>query len=154
MSAVMFAPAVRGRTALLSAVAMMALSLAGPLAAAELRVSAVVLSSAGVAQFTHSGAVKPGDRIDIPVRLDQVDDLLIGRTGDVRAVVVGVGDKNVALPFASLTIKRMQGSNAIDKIVVSYSKQQLQQAPRFAFNGEPQTTGSGGALTAPVTPAH
>ena len=76
MSAVMFAPAVRGRTALLSAVAMMALSLAGPLAAAELRVSAVVLSSAGVAQFTHSGAVKPGDRIDIPVRLDQVDDLL------------------------------------------------------------------------------
>jgi hypothetical protein len=49
---------------------------AGPLAAAELPMSSVVLSSAGLAQFTHSGNVKPGDKIDIPVRLDQVDDLL------------------------------------------------------------------------------
>jgi len=88
--------------------------------------------------------------------IGEVDDLLIGRSGDVRAVVVGVGDKNVALPFAALTIKRMQGSNAIDKIVVNYSKEQLEQAPRFAFAGEPtpQTTGAGDALSAPIKPAH
>jgi hypothetical protein len=86
--------------------------------------------------------------------IGEVDDLLIGRDGEVRAVVIGVSDKKVALPFASLTIKRMQGSNAIDKIVASYSKQQLEQAPRFAFEGEPrpQTTGFGDPLSAPPKP--
>ena len=87
--------------------------------------------------------------------IGEVDDLLIGRNGEVRAVVIGIGDKKVALPFAALTIKRMQGSEAIDKIVASYSKQQIDQAPQFAFDGEarPQTTGSGDALTAPTKPA-
>jgi hypothetical protein len=83
--------------------------------------------------------------------IGEVDDLLIGRNGEVLAVVVGFGEKNVALPFAALTIKRMQGSNAIDKIVVGYSKQQLDQAPRFAFDGEArsQTTGAGDASNVP-----
>lgn len=84
----------------------------------------------------------------------EVDDLVIGRNGDVRAVVVGVGEKNVALPFASLTIRRMQGSNAIDKIVVGYSKQQLNESPQFSFDGaaQSQTIGSGGASNAVDAP--
>ena len=36
----------------------------------------VVLSTAGLAQFTHSGDVAAGATVDLPVRLDQVDDLL------------------------------------------------------------------------------
>lgn len=82
--------------------------------------------------------------------IGEVDDLLIGPNGEVRAVVVGVGEKNVALPFAALTIRRMQGSEAIDKITVRYSKQQLNDAPRFAFDGadRPQTSGSGGGSNA------
>ncbi len=81
--------------------------------------------------------------------IGEVDDLVIGRNGDVRAVVVGVGEKKVALPFTSLTIRRMAGSSAIDKIVTAYSKQQLNEAPHFAFEGSTQlqTTGTGGTPT-------
>jgi hypothetical protein len=137
----------------------MALSLAAPAFAQEPQAAAANPTNAfprqqGADQWRGSrliGATVYGTDNN---SIGEVDDLLIGRDGDVRVVVVGVGDKNVALPFASVTIKRMQGSNAIDKIVVGYSKQQLQQAPRFAFDGEPQTTGVGGALTAPATPAH
>ena len=44
--------------------------------AAELPLKRVVLSTAGLAQFTHSGEVVPGANIELSVRLDQVDDLL------------------------------------------------------------------------------
>jgi hypothetical protein len=44
--------------------------------AAELPLRRVVLSTSGLAQFTHSGEVAPGATLDLPVRLDQVDDLL------------------------------------------------------------------------------
>lgn len=43
---------------------------------AELPLKRVVLSTAGLAQFTHSGEVTPGTTVDLSVRLDQVDDLL------------------------------------------------------------------------------
>jgi hypothetical protein len=45
-------------------------------AAAELPLARVVLSSSGLAQFTHSGSITGGSTIDLTVRLDQVDDLL------------------------------------------------------------------------------
>jgi hypothetical protein len=44
--------------------------------AAELPLARVVLSSSGLAQFTHSGPITGGSTIDLTVRLDQVDDLL------------------------------------------------------------------------------
>src|SRR5215218_5651719 len=44
--------------------------------AAELPLARVVLSSSGLAQFTHSGSITGGSTIDLTVRLDQVDDLL------------------------------------------------------------------------------
>lgn len=67
--------------------------LAGPgqAGAAELPLVRVVLSSAGLAQFLHAGPVTGGTSIDLPVRLDQVDDLLksltvFDREGGVGAV--------------------------------------------------------------------
>lgn len=47
-----------------------------PAAANELPLRRVILASVGLAQFTHAGSVSAGSSIDLPVRLDQVDDLL------------------------------------------------------------------------------
>jgi hypothetical protein len=44
--------------------------------AGELPLKRVVLSTAGLAQFTHSGKVEPNSSVELSVRLDQVDDLL------------------------------------------------------------------------------
>ena len=75
---------------------------------------------------------------------------LIGNDGKIRAVVIGVGgflgvgEKNVAVPLDALNITRKPDSSAIDKISVSYSKDELKNAPTFAYY-EPatsQTTGS------------
>ena len=90
--------------------------------------------------------------------IGEISDVLIGNDGKVHAVVVGVGgfigvaDKDVAIPFAALSITRGAASGAIDKVTVKYSKQQLKDAPRFALDqmSSPQTTGLGGAQP----PAH
>lgn len=44
--------------------------------AAELPLKRVVLSTSGLAQFTHGGEVSAGSVVDLPVRLHQVDDIL------------------------------------------------------------------------------
>ncbi len=82
--------------------------------------------------------------------IGEISDVLIAGDGKIKAVVVGVGgflgvgEKDVALPFHSLDIRRKPDSSSIDKIKVSYSKDQLKNAPAFAFNDMPmsQTTGS------------
>jgi|SRR6185503_4527692 hypothetical protein len=83
----------------------------------------------------------------------EITDVLVGDDGKVRAVVVGVSgllgvtDKDIAIPFAALDIKPGLAQGSIDKISVAYSKEQLKDAPRFAFEqlGSPQTTGAGNA---------
>jgi sporulation protein YlmC with PRC-barrel domain len=92
--------------------------------------------------------------------IGEVSDVLIAPDGTIRAVVVGVGgflgvaQKDVALPFQALTIKRTPDSSSIDKITVSYSKDELKNAPSFAFSGSSasQTLGLGGGATAPTPP--
>jgi len=82
--------------------------------------------------------------------IGEISDVLIAGDGTIQAVVVGVGgflgvgEKDVALPFNALTIARKPDSSSIDKIKVGYSKDQLKEAPAFAFNETPtsQTTGS------------
>jgi hypothetical protein len=44
--------------------------------ASELPLKRVVLSTAGLGQFTYYGEASPGEAIQLPVRLDQVDDVL------------------------------------------------------------------------------
>ncbi len=90
--------------------------------------------------------------------IGEISDVLIAPDGKIRAVVVSVGgflgaaDKDIAIPFQALSITRGAAEGAIDKIKVSYSKQQINDAPRFAFDQPPTTTtGLGGApSTAPA----
>ncbi len=85
--------------------------------------------------------------------IGEISDVLIGGDGAIRAVVVGVGgflgitDKDVAIPFRAVTITRGPANGSIDKVIVNYSKQQLKDAPRFAFDqmASPQTTGADSA---------
>jgi PRC-barrel domain len=82
--------------------------------------------------------------------IGDVNDVLIASDGNIRAVVVGVGgflgvgEKNVALPFDALHITRKAGSDTIDKITVSYTKDELKNAPKFAYYdaSKSETTGS------------
>ena len=48
----------------------------GIASAAELPLTRVILSNSGLAQFIHAGPVTGDTVIQLPVRLDQVDDLL------------------------------------------------------------------------------
>jgi sporulation protein YlmC with PRC-barrel domain len=71
--------------------------------------------------------------------IGKISDVLIGSDGKIQAAVVGVGgflgvgSKDVAVPFTALNITRKPDSNTIDKITVSYSKDQLKNAPTFAY---------------------
>jgi hypothetical protein len=79
--------------------------------------------------------------------IGDINEVLIDKDGRVTAVVVGVGgflgvgEKNVALPFRALDVARKDG--AIDKIIVAYTRNQLNDAPGFAYykGGQAETTG-------------
>src|ERR1700674_1835688 len=67
---------------------------AGVAQGAELALTRVVLSTAGLAQFTHSGPITAGSAVDLAVRLDQVDDILKSLTIFDREGAIGA----VSLP--------------------------------------------------------
>ena len=94
--------------------------------------------------------------------IGSIDDLIVDRNGGIKAAVIGVGgvlgvgQKDVAVPFSALNIQRKTNSSSIDKITVTYSKQQLSQAPTFAYyQVQPSGTATTGASTrgAPPSPA-
>src|SRR5947208_11033517 len=64
-----------------------------------------------------------------------INDLLLEKNGNVVAAVIGVGgflgigSKNVAVPFKSLELSR--DPDGTDKIAMRFSKDELQQAPDF-----------------------
>jgi hypothetical protein len=72
----------------------MGLVTTGLAAAAELPLKQVILSNSGLAQFTHAGPVTGNSTIALPVRLDQVDDILKSLTVFDREGAVGT----VSLP--------------------------------------------------------
>ncbi|MGV3633284.1 MAG: hypothetical protein ACO1NY_02975, partial [Pseudorhodoplanes sp.] len=74
-----------------AALTLAAISSAG---AAELPLKQVILSNSGLAQFTHGGSVTGRSSVDLPVRLDQVDDILKSLTVFDRTGAVGT----VSLP--------------------------------------------------------
>lgn len=105
--------------------------------------------------------------------IGEVNDLVLAPDGKINGVVIGVGgflgvgEKNVAVPFDKLSVTRKPDSSAIDKITVSFSKDELKNAPTFAYY-EPAkpaaTTGAGsterprgtapmGSTPAPSAPA-
>jgi len=84
-------PSFRSRLRRAVAPAAILASLAFGAHGSELPLARVVLSSAGLAQFTHAGPVTAGSAVDLTVRLDQVDDILkslavFDRQGSVGAV--------------------------------------------------------------------
>lgn len=80
--------------------------------------------------------------------IGDVNDVLVANDGKINAVVIGVGgflgvgEKNVAVPFDKLSVTRKPESASIDKITVSYSKDELKNAPKFAYYEPATTTGS------------
>jgi hypothetical protein len=70
--------------------------------AAELPIKRVALSTSGLAQFTHSGQVAAGSSVDLPVRLDQVDDLLKSLTIFDRKGAIGAVTLPGKAPLAEL----------------------------------------------------
>ena len=74
--------------------AALTLAAMGQAASAELPLKQVILSNSGLAQFTHAGPVTGNSTIELPVRLDQVDDILKSLTVFDRAGAVGT----VSLP--------------------------------------------------------
>jgi len=96
--------------------------------------------------------------------IGSIDDLIVDEKGAIKAAVIGVGgflgvgQKDVAVPFESLQIKRKQNSSSIEKITVTYTKDQLSNAPKFAYFQVQSntTTGSGGSpagMSKPAAPA-
>src|SRR5215475_14585910 len=82
--------------------------------AAELPLTRVVLSTAGLAQFTHSGAITGGSTIDLAVRLDQVDDILKSLTVFDREGAVGAVSLPGQTPLAELFRDLPFGPDALD----------------------------------------
>jgi len=86
-------------------------------------------------------------------RIGDVNEVLIDRNGSVHAVVIGVGgflgvgEKDVAVPFKSLNIKRADNSDKIDRISVRYTKDQLKQAPGFKYYEASSSANERGART-------
>ncbi|MER2606694.1 MAG: DUF4139 domain-containing protein [Siculibacillus sp.] len=76
------------RGLLLASVAL-TLTAVAPTRASDLPTTRVVLSTAGLAQFTHEGTVTAGTAVSLPVRLDQVDDVLKSLTVFDAAGAVG-----------------------------------------------------------------
>ncbi len=92
--------------------------------------------------------------------IGEINDVLVGEDGNIRAAIIGVGgflgigEKNVAVPFEALNVQRKPDSNAIDKIMVRYTKDQLKNAPKFTYyeGSMTQTTGSGSNQPAGAVP--
>jgi hypothetical protein len=91
-----------------------------------------------------------------------VNDLLLDKTGNIQAVVVGggflgIGSKDVALTMASFDLVR--GTNGQSpKLKVSMTKDELTQAAAFERQKPPQPAAAqrptpGGSTTMPRAPA-
>lgn len=85
--------------------------------------------------------------------IGEVNDVLIGSDGKIRAAVIGVGgflgvgQKYVAVPFEQLNITGKPDSSSIQKITVTFTKDQLKDAPTFAYN-EPASAATTGSAPA------
>jgi hypothetical protein len=82
--------------------------------AAELPLTRVVLSTAGIAQFTHSGPVTAGSAVDVAVRFDQVDDILKSLTVFDKAGTIGPISLPGQAPLAELFRDLPFGPDALD----------------------------------------
>jgi hypothetical protein len=82
--------------------------------ATELPLTRVVLSTSGVAQFTHSGPVAAGSTVDVAARLDQVDDILKSLTVFDKAGAIGTVSLPGKAPLVELFRDLPFGPDALD----------------------------------------
>jgi hypothetical protein len=82
--------------------------------AAELPLTRVVLSTSGLAQFTHSGPVTAGSSVELAVRLDQVDDILKSLTVFDREGAIGAVSLPGKAPLVELFRDLPFGPEALD----------------------------------------
>src|SRR6202521_1444955 len=87
---------------------------AGVAQGAELALTRVVLSTAGLAQFTHSGPITAGSAVDLAVRLDQVDDILKSLTVFDREGAIGAVSLPGKAPLTELFRDLPFGPDALD----------------------------------------
>ena len=80
-------------------------------------------------QFRGSDVYGPNDE-----RVGDVSDVVLDRSGNAVAVVLGVGgflgigEKNVAVPFSSVQMTQRDGAN---RLTVNVTREQLDAAPAF-----------------------
>jgi hypothetical protein len=90
-------------------------------------------------------------------KIGDINDIYIERNGAVQIVVIGVGgflgigEKDVAIPFKELNITPTASGDGIEKITVRYTKEQLNQAPKFVRS--PSTTTTSMRRESPPAPA-
>ncbi|HEY0300196.1 MAG TPA: PRC-barrel domain-containing protein [Rhizomicrobium sp.] len=83
--------------------------------------------------------------------IGEINDVVIGSDARINAVVIGVGgflgvgEKNVAVPFDKLQVSRKPASASIDKITVSFTKDELKAAPTFAYYDPEKSATTGSA---------
>jgi sporulation protein YlmC with PRC-barrel domain len=89
--------------------------------------------------------------------IGEINDIVLAGSGQTQAAVIGVGgflgvgEKEVAVPFDALQVNRKANSEAIDKITVSFTKEQLKDAPKFSYYKAPGGTTTGSAATGAAT---
>ncbi len=96
--------------------AALAASISSSVMAEELPLKRVVLSTAGLAQFSHSGDVAPNATINLSVRLDQVDDLLKSLTIFDQENAIGAVSLPGKAPLAELFRDLPFGPDALDSL--------------------------------------
>jgi hypothetical protein len=95
-------------------VAAAVLAFGGDAQAAELPLTRLVLSTSGIAQFTRSGPVTAGSTVEVPVRFDQVDDILKSLTVFDKAGAIGPVSLPGPSPLAELFRDLPFGPDALD----------------------------------------
>jgi sporulation protein YlmC with PRC-barrel domain len=91
--------------------------------------------------------------------IGEINDIVLAGSGQTQAAVIGVGgflgvgEKDVAVPFDALQVNRKANSESIDKITVSFTKEQLKDAPKFSYykasGGTTTGSAAGGSATSP-----
>jgi len=97
-----------------------------------------------------------GTRVNGPgnENIGEINDVLIERNGSIVAVVIGVGgflgigEKDVAVPFASVEMVR---NNNAETLVLRQTRDELKNAPTFKEYVAPNTGSTGSTTTAPAT---
>ncbi len=103
-------------------VAALAASLSSSAMAEELPLNRVVLSTAGLAQFTHSGELAAGATVELSVRLDQVDDMLKSLTIFDEEKAIGAVSLPGRAPLAELFRDLPFGPDALNSLPALLNK--------------------------------